>query len=182
MGTASNANGNGSGDATTIELHPRTQALTLEIILRAVFGLDPGPRLDAIRESLSGMLEFGGNPLSLLGEPPAWSKPFWERLPMTACFFEARNRVTDLLHELIDERRADPGDRGDVLAMLLEARHEDGSPMSREELRDELMTLMLAGHETTASSLAWAFAQLVHNPDALARLAEEVDSGSRRST
>ena len=64
-----------------------------------------------------------------------------------------------------------------MLSMLLQARHEDGSPMSDEELRDELMTLLVAGHETTASSLAWAVERLVRHPDALARLREEADEG-----
>jgi cytochrome P450 len=69
-----------------------------------------------------------------------------------------------MLFELIEERRAEAGERDDVLAMLLEARHEDGSPMSPQELRDELMTLLVAGHETTASQLAWAFARLARSP------------------
>ena len=82
-----------------------------------------------------------------------------------------------MLFEQIDERRAEGADRDDVLAMLLEARHEDGSPMSHQELRDELMTLLVAGHETTASSLAWAFERLVREPRVVARLQEEIDAG-----
>jgi cytochrome P450 len=82
-----------------------------------------------------------------------------------------------VIFELIDERRAHPGDRDDVLAMLLEARHEDGSPMSRQEVRDELMTLLVAGHETTASQLAWTFERLVRTPAVLERLADEVRDG-----
>ncbi len=82
-----------------------------------------------------------------------------------------------LLFELIDERRAGNGAREDVLAMMLEARHEDDSPMSAQELRDELMTLLVAGHETTASSLAWTFERLTRLPRVLSRLVEEVDSG-----
>jgi cytochrome P450 len=83
---------------------------------------------------------------------------------------------------MIDERRgAHNGDGGsdgdDVLAMLLAARHEDGSPMSHVELRDELMTLLVAGHETTASELAWGFERLARTPAVSARLVEEIDSG-----
>jgi cytochrome P450 len=72
---------------------------------------------------------------------------------------------------------AQDGNRDDVLAMLLEARHEDGSPMSSQELRDELMTMLVAGHETTATSLAWAFERLARSPRVLGRLVEELDSG-----
>ncbi len=75
-----------------------------------------------------------------------------------------------MLFELIEERRREADEGDDVLAMLLGARHEDGSPMTDQELRDELMTLLVAGHETTASSLAWAFERLSREPAVLARL------------
>jgi cytochrome P450 len=81
--------------------------------------------------------------------------------------------------ELIEERRRDPrlDEREDILSLLLEARHEDGSPMSDVELRDELMTLLVAGHETTATALSWAFERLTRSPAALERLEDEVASG-----
>jgi cytochrome P450 len=151
-----------------IALHPRLQALTLEIILRTVFGLDAGPRLDALRDRLGGILDFGGRPASTL--------PMLQRGRRWQQFVEAREQADALIYETIDERRTD-GDRDDVLAMLLSARHEDGSPMSPLELRDELMTLLVAGHETTASELAWAFERLTRTPDVLARLTEEIDAG-----
>ena len=90
-----------------------------------------------------------------------------------------RAEADALIYETIDERRADgeAQDRDDILAMLLSARHEDGSPMSPVELRDELMTLLVAGHETTASELAWAFERLTRTPDVLERLTDEIDSG-----
>ena len=92
-----------------------------------------------------------------------------------------RDRTDELIAELIAERRAE-GDSGrdDVLAMLLEARHDDGTEMTAQELRDELMTLLVAGHETTASTLAWAFERLGREPEVLGRLTEEVrsDDGS----
>src|SRR5437763_8848792 len=153
-------------------LHPRLQSLTLEIILRAVFGLDPGPRLDALRERLTRILSLGTKPFSLLpAETPLGRRGPWARL------VALRDEADGLIFELIDERRADPGDRDDVLAMLLEARHEDGSPMSDQELRDELMTLLVAGHETTASQLAWTFERLVRTPTVLERLADEIRDG-----
>jgi cytochrome P450 len=156
-----------------IALHPRLQALTLEIILRAVFGLDPGRRLDALRERLTHILEWGSRPIGLL---PPLRRDLGGRGPY-AGFVRLRDEVDALLFELIDERRAKESERDDVLAMLLAARHEDGSPMSRQELRDELMTLLVAGHETTASELAWAFERLAREPRVLARLRHEIGSG-----
>jgi cytochrome P450 len=155
----------------TIAVHPRLQALTLEIILRAVFGLDPGRRLDALRERLTHILEWGSRPIGLL---PPLRRELAGRGPY-AGFVRLRDEVDALLFELIDERRAEERERDDVLAMLLAARHEDGSPMSRQELRDELMTLLVAGHETTASELAWAFERLAREPRVLARLRDELD-------
>ena len=157
-----------------IAVHPRLQGLTLEVILRAVFGLEPGPRLDAMRESLTAVLEFGASPVSLM---PALQRRFGGRGPY-ARFLELREESDRLLFELLDERRAAADeDSDDVLSMLLAARHEDGSPMSREELRDELMTLLVAGHETTASGLAWAFERLAREPAVVRRLTDELDSG-----
>jgi cytochrome P450 len=156
-----------------VELHPRMQDLALEVILRAAFGLDPGPRLDALRSRLTSVLALGARPLGML---PFLQRDWGGRGPW-ARFVRLREEIDALLFELIDERRADHGDRDDVLAMLLEARHEDGSPMTERELRDELMTLLVAGHETTASELAWAFERLVRTPEVLSRLVEEVDSG-----
>ena len=155
-----------------VALHSRLQGLTLEIILRAVFGLDPGPRLEGLREKLTEILELGTRPSGML--------PFMQRdlgpLNSFARFARLRSETDELLFELIAERRAKPAERDDVLAMLLEARHEaDGSEMSAQELRDELMTLLVAGHETTASELAWGFEQLVRAPDVLGRLVAEVD-------
>ena len=100
------------------------------------------------------------------------------RLPTLARFERLQAAADALIFEQIAERRAsDDQDRDDVLAMLLGARHEDGSPMSDQELRDELMTLLVAGHETTASSLAWAFDILPRHPEVLATLTDEVRSG-----
>jgi cytochrome P450 len=155
-----------------IALHPRLQALTLEVILRAVFGLDPGPRMDLLRERLTKILSLGTKPFSLLpAQRGLGGRGPWARL------MALRDEADALIFELIDERREDPGDRDDVLAMLLAARHEDGSEMSRQELRDELMTLLVAGHETTASQLAWTFERLVRTPAVLERLADEVRDG-----
>ena len=151
------------------ELHARLQALTLEIIMRAVFGVDPGGRYERLREKLNTILEVTTSPTSML--------PAFQRGARWRSFVRDREEADSLMFELIDERRRDPGDGDDVLTMLLEARHEDGSPMSAQELRDELMTLLVAGHETTASELAWAFERLARTPRVLRRLTEEIDRG-----
>jgi cytochrome P450 len=152
-----------------VVLHTRLQGLTMEVILRAVFGLDPGPRLDAIRDGLTQNMEMGNRPASMI--------PGLQRGRKYAAFERRRDEVDRLLFELIDERRASGEARDDVLSMLLAARHEDGSPMSKQELRDELMTLLVAGHETTASELAWAFERLARTPEVMRRLVEEIDAG-----
>jgi cytochrome P450 len=159
-----------------IELHPRMQELTLKIILRAVFGLDPGSRFDAIRDRLQAMLVFGDQPISL-APPPKDSllARALERVGPFADFVRTQAEVDELIFELIAERRREGADRDDVLAMLLEARHEDGTQMSEQEIRDELLTLLVAGHETTATTLAWAFERLSQDPRVLARLVEAVD-------
>jgi cytochrome P450 len=161
-----------------LALHPYTQDLTLKIILRAVFGLDPGPRFDALRQRLQTMLEFGDKPISLVPpQPDSLLARVGERVGPFVAFLRMQEEVDELIYALIDERRAGEEERDDVLAMLLEATHEDdGSPMSPEEIRDELMTLLIAGHETTASTLAWAFERLVREPRVLARLVEAVDN------
>ncbi len=154
------------------ELHSRFQALTLEIILRAVFGLETGGRLDSLRARLTDILAFGNSPTSVNTN---LQRNFFGLGPF-ARFTRLREKADALVYEQIDERRRAGGEHDDVLSMLLEARHEDGSPMSEQELRDELLTLLVAGHETTASELAWAFAQLAREPDVLRRLHDEIDA------
>ena len=160
-----------------VELHPRLQRLTLEIILRAVFGLEQGSRLNQLRDVLTQLLAFSENPLSLV--PVAQRLGRW--VPTLRRFNALLERTDRLIFELVEERRADPAageERVDVLAMLLGARHEDESPMSDQEIRDELVTALAAGHETTASQLAWAFERLSHEPAVLTRLVEELDAGA----
>ena len=153
--------------------HDRLQDLTLEIILRAVFGLDPGPRLDELRSLLRGILDFSVTPVSMI---PGLQRSYFGGGPFVR-FAKLRERADELIREVVEERRAGGEDRDDVLSMLLEAKHDDGSPMSYQELRDELMTLLTAGHETTASQLAWAFAILAREPRVQDELAAEIDSG-----
>lgn len=157
-------------------LRPRMQAITLEIILRAVFGLERGPRLEELRVELRSLLDLLTQPQTLL--LPILLGP--ERLARMSLFRRLHARVDELIFELIAERRraSDLHAREDILSMLLEARHEaDGSPMTDQALRDELLTLLTAGHETTATALSWAVERLIRHPHKLARLAEEVTGG-----
>jgi cytochrome P450 len=156
-------------------LRPQMQALTLEIILRAVFGLGEGERLERLRAELRRLLDMVTNPRMMFF--PALLGP--QRLARMSLFQRDVARVDGPIYEEIAERR-DAGDldeRDDILSLLLQARHEDGSPMSDVELRDELMTLLVAGHETTATALAWAVERLVRHPDKLDRLTEEARLG-----
>lgn len=160
-------------------LRPRMQAITLEIILRAVFGLERGPQLEELRVELRRLLDLLTQPQMLL--VPMLMGP--ERLAGTSLFRRLHAGVDELIFALIAERRRAPDlhEREDILSMLLEARHEnDRSPMTDQELRDQLLTLLTAGHETTATALSWAVERLIRHPDKLSRLAEEVDGGEDR--
>ncbi len=156
-------------------IHTRMQAVTLEIILRAVFGVTDPERLVKLRQVLGRVLEKTASPgLQLLGLTTRNLK----RGPWAQ--FQAMLREVDVvLHQEIAERRNDPtlAEREDILSLMLMARFEDGAPMSDDELRDQLMTLLLAGHETTATALAWTFDLLLRHPQVLGRLREELIDG-----
>ncbi|HWX52424.1 MAG TPA: cytochrome P450, partial [Solirubrobacteraceae bacterium] len=157
-----------------IVLHPRLQRLTLEIILRAVFGLERGAQLDTLRDLLTRVLAFSESPLSLLPPLP----PAFGRFGPIARLERLGAQVDELIYALIEDRRKEAAEGEDVLALLLAAEHEDRWPMSPEELRDELMTALVAGHETTASQLAWAFERLAREPAVVGRLQAEMDEGA----
>jgi cytochrome P450 len=153
-------------------IHPRMQSITLDVILRAVFGVtDPGrrarlaERLGALlARSASVGLQFG----VLLSRRMGGPDPLARLQSLTS-------EIDALLAQEIAERRADP--RDDILSMLVTARFEDGEPMDDREIRDQLMTLLLAGHETTATGLAWTFDLLLRHPRVLERLLAELDAG-----
>jgi cytochrome P450 len=156
-------------------LWPRTQAITLEVIMRAVFGIRETEVLDRLRGRLRTMLEWTTNRAQLL----ALAVLGPNRVEAAAAFRRALEPVDEVLYEEIARRRRDPGlaDRDDILSLLVQARHEDGHAMSEAELRDELLTLLVAGHETTATALAWAFERLLRHPEKHDRLREEVAAG-----
>jgi cytochrome P450 len=156
--------------------HPRMQALTLEVIMRIVFGVDEGdPWLATLRTRLRAFLDSTVDQRELrrlLINGP-------ERAERRRIFASVLDPVDAVIAEVIAQRRGsdDLAGRDDVLSMLLLARHDDGTPMDDVELRDELVTLLVAGHETTATALAWALERLVRHPAALERLTEEVRAG-----
>jgi cytochrome P450 family 135 len=156
-----------------MRLQARTRAITLEVILRAVFGVqDEG--MDPLREAIGGLLET----MSMLAVLRiALTRPTVER-PGGAIGRGLASLDKVLYAEIARRREAsDLTERTDILSLLLQARDEEGAPMRNDELRDELVTLLLAGHETTATSVAWAIERLVRHPDKLARLKAEIESG-----
>jgi len=156
---------------------PSMQAITLEIIMRAVFGFEDAERRERIGDPLRRLLDMVG------------SRPRVVMMALTAgrngplspwrAFAAAREQADELLYAEIRARRADPhgADGDDIFSMLLAARDPDGQPLTDDELRDELMTLLVAGHETTATALAWALELLTRNPDALAKLVADEGAG-----
>ena len=160
---------------TPYRLRPRMQAITLEIIIETVFGVDGGARLGQLRAALREFLNLTTDPKMIL--PVVLGGP--ERLRRFPPFRRRVERVDALIHGLLAERRAarDLDQRDDILSLLVAARHEDGSPMSDREIRDELLTLLVAGHETTATALSWAVERLARHPQKLARLRAEVLAG-----
>ncbi|HEU4944601.1 MAG TPA: cytochrome P450, partial [Solirubrobacterales bacterium] len=153
------------------QLWPRMQALTQEVVMRAVFGDDEG-RLDRLRSLLTNLTEAINDEdrlykLALLG--PGW-------LERSQGWREAMDPVEEEVLAEARRRRAEGEDgRRDAVSILVEARHEDGTPLSEKELRDELLTLLTDG--PTSSSLAWVFERLLRHPEKLARLQEELLAG-----
>lgn len=159
----------------TIRLHPRFQALTLEVILAAIFGVAEGERADRLRVLLGEVLHMTSSPATMaVGVFAQRFRRFgpWRR------FFGMIAEIDELLAREIAERREDPvlAEREDILSMLAAAEFDDGSRMDDAEIRDQLMTLLLAGHETTATALAWTFDLLFRSPGAWDRLRDEVRS------
>ena len=152
-------------------IHPEMQGITLDVILRTVFGLDEGPAKRDLRAALIELLAVGSNGQTLL----AAQQTNGTRRGAVARFFAARERVDRLLYaEIAARRRADVAGRADILSLLVGATYEDGAPLEDAALRDELMTMLLAGHETTATALAWAVSHVLEDAAARARVAEEL--------
>jgi cytochrome P450 len=156
-------------------LRPHTQRITLAVIMRAVFGVHDEERLTRF----AGLIERFSRRVSAVIAFPFLRHNLGPLSPW-AKFLRARAALDEFIYEEIELRRAEVeagADHDDVLSLLLAARHEDGSPMSDEELRDELVTVLGAGHETTATGLAWAMERLLRNPPVLARLRDSIAAG-----
>jgi cytochrome P450 len=155
-------------------LRQHTQWITLAVILRAVFGIVDEARV----ERATRLIDEFSDRVTLITKFPNLRRdlgPFspWRR------FLRARAELDEFIYEEIELRRDEAGDeeRDDVLSLLLRARDDDGNPMSDEELRDELLTVVGAGHETTATALAWAMERLLRSPRVLERLRESLAAG-----
>ena len=151
------------------------QRITLRAILRALFGAE-GARLSTLEELIPRWTQLGARvalATELRKDLGPWSP--WAK------FKELRRQVDTILDELIAIAKGAPdlASRVDVLAMMAQAHHEDGTPMSNAEMRDELVTMLIAGHETTAHSLSWALERLRRHPQILRRLVQEVDEGGK---
>jgi cytochrome P450 len=172
---AAHASIDGWPEGRAFPVHERTQAVTLDVIVRTVFGIERGPRFAELERHLARTLDLGAWPPLLvpqmqrdLGPWSPWGK-----------FQRSSARVSEILINEIREGRANgTAGREDVLAMLLAARDDAGDVLSEEEIRDELVTLLVAGHETTATGLAWALRWIVPNAPLLVRLRAELDTAT----
>ncbi|AFY32065.1 cytochrome P450 [Calothrix sp. PCC 7507] len=153
------------------------QEITLRVILRVVFGLNEGERFQELQQLLTSVLDQIGSPLTtmtlffgfLQKDLGVWSP--WGKIMYLL------QQIDQLIYTLIAERRLESNqNRQDILSLMMSARYDDGQPMSDVELRDELMTLLVAGHETTASALTWAFYWIDQLPEVREKLLKELES------
>jgi cytochrome P450 family 135 len=158
-----------------LRLQDEMEAISFESIMRIAFGEDTGPAQDSLRELIPEMMDRCDSAFTMI----PW---FRRRLAGTtpyARLMSVLDDVDEILFETIEDRRADPLTqmRDDVLSLLVRSEHEDGSALGEREIRDEILTLIMAGYETTTNGLAWAFERLLRAPDKLTRLIAELESG-----
>jgi cytochrome P450 len=156
-------------DGTVIDVHQEMMRLTLRVVVRALFNVEAEETED-ISGSLNVLMRDSTGARMLL-------PPFFRQLPLPGMFEfrSAVNQLNDTVYRIISLRRRNGHHSGDLLSMLMEARDEDGSQMNDKQLRDEVMTFLLAGHETTALALSWAWHLLGHDPQAERQLQQELD-------
>jgi cytochrome P450 len=160
----------------TFPILPSMQRITFDVILETVFGAREGEAVDALRTRLLALVDTAMSPLGMLWLMPAFQKDLgpltgWAKLKRSIA------AADEAIYGIIAEARAAHGRgpaRGDILSMLVSAVDEEGRPMSDQELRDELITMLLAGHETTATALAWAVEEIVRRPAVLEKILAEV--------
>jgi cytochrome P450 len=152
---------------------PKASEITLEVILRTVIGASDPARLAALREVMPKLLNVGQWASLAIARPELQRRRPWRAL------WDRIQEADRLLFAEIAERRADPGldERTDALAMLVRATDEDGRTLSDRELRDQLMTLLVAGHDTTATALSWALERLTRHPAILEKAVQAADEG-----
>ncbi|HEV8575227.1 MAG TPA: cytochrome P450 [Dehalococcoidia bacterium] len=160
----------------SFSIHSQMQQITLEVIMRVVFGVEEGQKLNRLRRALLRFLAMIDGPAAPFLFFPMFRKDLWGITPWGR-FTRHRRAALDILLSDIHRRRAEgTHGRTDVLSMLIEARDEEGEPMSDDELLDEMLTLLGAGHETTATSLAWTFYHALRRPDVLTKVQAELQS------
>ncbi|WP_433678238.1 cytochrome P450 [Nocardia sp. CA-119907] len=161
-------------------IHHDLQSLTMEIILRATFGLPEGARLNRIRDLVWRAIKQAESPLFMLRATRTMPVLRWAWVPFEGILRQVDREIYTLIAERRTARAAgtDDSDGVDLLSVLLDARHDDGSPMTDTEIRDELLTMVVAGHETTASQIGWALLLLARNPAVQDRLHRELTSGA----
>lgn len=160
--------------AKAFAVAPKMSEITLEVILRTVIGASDPVRLAALRKVMPRLLNVGPWATLALANPSLLNNRLWSRL---------RRRIEEadaLLYAEIADRRADPdlAARTDTLAMLVRAADEDGRTMTERELRDQLITLLVAGHDTTATGLSWALERLTRHPVTLAKAVQAADASA----
>lgn len=163
-----------------VEALPRMQSITLDIIVRVVFGIDDDRRRSEVRSAVRALLDAGANRRMMVtaGLRSVVTGRRLEDQPLRRVV-KARDTLGRLLETEIGRRRADAdeSDHGDVLSLLLAARDDAGEPLPTRVVRDQLITLLVAGHETTATALAWAVERIARDPDLQDRLAAEALDG-----
>lgn len=158
-----------------LSLQDEMEKISFESIMRVVFGADRAASLERLRELIPEMMDRCDSAFTLL---PWFRREFGGSTPYARLMRSVRE-VDEVLYEVISERRGDPLNqlRDDALSLLLQAKNEDGTPLEERLVRDELLTLIMAGYETTTNGLAWTLERLLRSPDQLERLRGELEAG-----
>jgi cytochrome P450 family 135 len=160
----------------SFQLLPRMEELTLSAIMTVIFGMTIEDRREELRRRVRALTRYRDKPST----PVILQASYMRGKDPPGAFKGVMGAIDEMLYEEIKRTREDPdlGDRGDVLASLVQAKHDDGSPMSDEEIRDELITLLIQGHTSTATALSWALERVVRHPDVHEKLRAEADTDS----
>jgi unspecific monooxygenase len=161
----------------SLSIRPSMQKISFQVILKAVFGLEEGSRYAKLQELLTALLNPNSSLLqALIIVFPAMQRDLGSWSPWGQLMRQLR-QIDDLIYAEIADRKAQPdSSQSDILSLMMSARDEQGQPMTDVELRDELMTLLIAGHETTAIALSWAFYWIHHLPQVREKLLQELDA------